>query len=65
MAILDLYKNQKPTTAKINERGGDPEPIGDQDKYKPSKNLSKDQKALKRARGGEIGGKLYSETPRK
>ena len=65
MAILDLYKNQKPTTSKVNERGGDPEPIGAQNTYKPSKNLSTDQKALKRARGGDIGGKLYSSTPKK
>jgi len=65
MAILDLYKNQKPTTAKVNERGGDPEPIGDANPYKPSKDLSRDQKALKRARGGDVGSKLYSAPPKK
>ena len=65
MAILDLYKNQKPTTGKANTKGGDPEPIGDVNKFKPSKDLSRDQKALKKARGGEIGSKLYSSTPRK
>jgi hypothetical protein len=65
MAILDLYKNQQPTTGKANTRGGDPEPIGDQNAYKPSKDLARDQKALKRARGGEVGSKLYSATPKK
>lgn len=65
MAILDLYKNQQPTTSKANVRGGDPEPIGTNSKFKPSKDLSKDQKALKKARGGEVGGKLYSATPKK
>jgi hypothetical protein len=65
MAILDLYKKQQPTTSKVDSRGGDPEPIGSQNGYKPSKDLSKDQKALKKARGGEIGGKLYSSTPKK
>jgi hypothetical protein len=65
MAILDLYKNQQPTTGKANVRGGDPEPIGEQNAYKPSKDLSRDQKALKKARGGDIGSKLYSATPKK
>jgi hypothetical protein len=65
MAILDLYKSEKPLTGKANTRGGDPEPIGDINKFKPSKDLSRDQKALKKARGGEIGSKLYSSTPRK
>jgi hypothetical protein len=64
MAILDLYKNQQPTTGKANTRGGDPEPIGDANTYKPSKDLSRDQKALKRARGGDVGSKLYSATPK-
>jgi hypothetical protein len=65
MAILDLYKNQQPTTGKANVRGGDTEPIGEQNAYKPSKDLSRDQKALKKARGGDIGSKLYSATPKK
>ena len=65
MAILDLYKKEKPLTGKANTKGGDPEPIGDVNKFKPSKDLSRDQKALKKARGGEIGSKLYSSTPRK
>ena len=65
MAILDLYKKQQPTTSKVNSKGGDPEPIGDQNKFKPSKDLSRDQKALKKARGGDIGSKLYSATPKK
>ncbi len=65
MAILDLYKKQQPTTGKANTRGGDPEPIGANAPYKPSKDLSRDQKALKKARGGEVGSKLYSSTPKK
>ena len=65
MAILDLYKKQQPTTSKVNSKGGDPEPIGDQNKFKPSKDLSRDQKALKKSRGGDIGSKLYIATPKK
>ena len=65
MAILDLYKKEKPLTGKANTTGGDPEPIGDVNKFRPSKNLSRDQKALKKARGGEVNSKLYSATPRK
>ena len=65
MAILDLSKKQQPTTAKVNSKGGDPEPIGDANAFKPSKNLSRDQKALKKARGGDIGSKLSSATPKK
>lgn len=65
MALLDLYKSNQPSTAKANIKGGDPEPIGDQNAFKPSKDLSRDQKALKKARGGDVGSKLYSATPKK
>lgn len=64
MAILDLFKNQPPSTGKVNFRGGDPEPIGADNAFKPSKDLSKDQKALKKARGGELNSKPYSATAR-
>lgn len=65
MAILDLFKKNTPKTAKANFTGGDVEPIGADNPYKPSKNLSKDAKALKKARGGELNSKKYSATPKK
>ena len=61
-SIIDIYKNGVPQTGKINAKGGDPEKIGDQNAFKPSADLSKDEKALKRARGGDLNVKKYSDT---
>lgn len=65
MALLDLFNKNTPKTAKANFRGGDPEPIGTDKGFKPSRDLSKDEKALKRGRGGELNTKKYSSTPKK
>jgi hypothetical protein len=49
--LENLYKKEKPLTAKADTKGGDKTLIeGD-----GGLDLSKDEKALKRARGGEIG----------
>jgi hypothetical protein len=49
--LEQLYKKEKPITAKADTKGGDKTLIeGD-----GGLDLSKDEKALKKARGGEIG----------
>jgi hypothetical protein len=49
--LEELYKKEKPITAKADTKGGDKTLIdGD-----GGLDLSKDEKALKQARGGEIG----------
>jgi len=51
MSILSLYEANKPITAKADTTGGDKTLIeGD-----GGLDLSKDEKVLKKARGGEIG----------
>lgn len=62
MAILDLYKKTPPITGKINQKGRDVEPIGTNNPFKPSKDLSKNEAALKKARGGQLNSKAYSTT---
>ena len=64
-SIIDIYKNGVPQTGKINAKGGDPEKIGDQSAFKPSLDLSKDEKALKKARGGNLNTLKYSDTIKK
>jgi hypothetical protein len=70
MGLVDLYEKEKPLTGRANTKGGDKTPI----EADGGKNLSKDEKALKKARGGELGqgtpkgytgGKKYSSIPRK
>ncbi len=61
-SIIDMYKNSLPQTGKVNSKGGDVEPIGANAPYKPSKDLSKDEKALKKARGGDLNIKKYSDS---
>ena len=74
MALTDLYKKNFPKTANANIKGGDKEPIGADTGYKPSKDLSKNEKALTKARRGVIGQgtpsgytptKTYSSLPKK
>lgn len=60
--ILDLFQKNKPVSAEINEKGGDPEIIGADHPYSPSLDLSKDEIALKKARGGVLNQKPYSDT---
>lgn len=62
MGLLELYNENKPLTAKADTKGGDKTLIeGD-----GGLDLSKDEKALKRARGGEIGqGTPQGYTPAK
>jgi len=61
-SIIDIYKKATPTTGKANLKGGDIEPVGADNAFKPSKDLSKDEKALKRARGGDLNTKKYSDS---
>ena len=64
--ILELYGTTGHTTGKIDTKGGDIEPIGADNAYKPSKDLSKDAKALKKARGGDLNTtKKYSDMVKK
>lgn len=68
MGILDLYQKNTPKTAKANIKGGDSTPVGfdnPRGEFKPSRDLSKDEKALKKARGGELNLKKYTDTPKK
>jgi hypothetical protein len=65
-SILDIYTKTPPTTSKINSKGGDVEPIGADNAYKPSKDLSKDEVKLKKARGGDLNTtKKYSDMVKK
>ena len=67
MSLVDKYNNEKPRTAQANLKGGDKTLIeGD-----GGLDLSVNEKALKKARGGEIGSptgwvpsKNYSSIPR-
>ncbi len=60
--IIDIYKKATPATGKIDLKGKDIEPIGFENTFKPSKDLSKDAKALKKARGGDLSTKKYSDS---
>lgn len=51
MGLVELYENEKPLTARANLKGGDKTLI----EADGGLDLSKDETALKRARGGEIG----------
>jgi hypothetical protein len=74
-SLFDLYKTRLATTkpAQANTKGVDPEPIGDKNAFKPSRDLVKDAAALTRGRTGVLGsgtprgyvaGKEYSKTKR-
>jgi|694.fasta_scaffold151056_1 hypothetical protein len=64
--ILETFEKKPPTTSKINSKGGDVEPIGADNAYKPSKDLSKDEVKLKKARGGDLNTtKKYSDMVKK
>ncbi len=56
--LEDRYKENKPQTGQIVDSGThrqDPEPIGWENPYQPSKDLAKNTQKLHKARGGDIG----------
>jgi hypothetical protein len=57
-SILDLYEKHTPATGKIDAKGKDKTPIT----ADGGKNLSTDEKALKKARGGNMNTAKYSDT---
>ena len=64
-SILELYTQKTPKTGIANTKGVDTTPIGADNprgEFKPSKDLSKDEKALKNARGGILKEKKYSDS---
>jgi hypothetical protein len=60
-SILELYEKHLPATGKIDLKGNDKTPIN----ADGGKNLSKDEKALKKARGGALNSLKYSDTIKK
>jgi hypothetical protein len=60
-SILELYQKSVPVNGKIDPKGKYKTPI-DSD---GGKNLSKDEKALKKARGGNLNTLKYSDTIKK
>ncbi len=61
--LEDTYKENKPQTGKIIDNGKDPEPIGWENPYSPSKDLAKDDEALNDARHGDIGSGASGHNP--
>jgi hypothetical protein len=69
MGLVEIYEREKPLTARVDVKGGDKTPI----EADGGLDLSKDEAALKRGRGGVIGqgtprgytpGNNYSSIPR-
>ena len=59
--LLDKYETEKPLTSRVNTKGGDPEPIGFENDFSPSLNLSKNESRLQRARGGILNNTPYTD----
>ena len=62
--ILDIYAKTPPKTGAANVKGVDTTPIGTDNprgEMKPSKDLSKDEKKLFKARGGVLKTAKYSD----
>jgi hypothetical protein len=57
-SIIDIYKKGIPTTGKANLKGGDKTKI----EADGGLNLSKDDKKLSKARGGQLNDKKYSDS---
>ena len=57
-SIIELYGEVGPTTGTINKKGTDKTPINSDGGL----NLSKDETKLKKARGGQLNEKKYSDT---
>jgi hypothetical protein len=73
-SLKELFEQNRPLTSETNLKGGDPEIIGFENQFGPSLDLSKDEAALKKARGGVIGqgtprgytsGNRYGDSERK
>lgn len=62
MTLEERLKQTPPATSKANTKGGDPEIVGYENPYSPSKDLSKDDAKLKQARGGKLNTKPYSDS---
>lgn len=60
--IIDIYKKATPATGKVDLKGKDIEPIGFENTFKPSKDLAKNEPRLKKARGGDLSTKKYSDS---
>ncbi len=60
-SIIDIYKKGIPTTGKANLKGGDKTKI----EADGGLNLSKDDKKLSKARGGQLNDKKYSDSVKK
>jgi hypothetical protein len=56
-SILELFGDNGPKTAQINAKGGDKTPISEDGGV----NLATEPR-LKKARGGQLNSKLYSDT---
>ena len=65
MTLEERLKQNPPITSQANLKGRDPEIIGYENPYSPSKDLSKDEKALKSGRKGELGQGGAGHTPTK
>jgi len=61
MTLEERLAQTPPAVSKANLKGGDPEIIGYRNPYSPSKNLSKDESALTKARGGLLASKAYTD----
>jgi hypothetical protein len=61
MSLVDLLKNTPPTTAKANLKGGDKTLI----EADGGLDLSKNETALFKARGGELGSGIGGHTNKK
>lgn len=57
-SILEIYEKTPPQTGKVDLKGKDKTPINPDGGL----DLAKDEKALKKARGGEVNTKKYSDT---
>jgi hypothetical protein len=57
-SIIDIYKKGIPTTGKADLKGGDKTKI----EADGGLNLSKDDKKLSKARGGQLNDKKYSDS---
>ena len=62
MTLEERLAQNPPATSKANTKGGDPEIIGYENAYGPSKNLAKDEAVLNAARKGKLNTKPYSDT---
>lgn len=55
MNLEERLKANPPANSNANTKGGDPEIIGYENPYSPSKDLSKDEAAIEKAGGRKLG----------